>query len=88
MVTLILSVSSSSKKIIKRIYMNLNSVHMHYHDGQKGATPLISKSSSLWENDASSHLIYYFSEQFPNEFMVSIASFRSSSIQHDVHFVK
>ena len=35
----------------------------------------------------SSHLIYYLIKHFPNEFMVSLSSFKSSSIQHDVHFV-
>ena len=29
----------------------------------------------------------YLSKQYPNEFVVSIASFKSSSIQLDVHFV-
>lgn len=36
-------------------------------------------------NDFSLHLLV--SEQFPNEFVVSIASFKSSLIQYDVHFV-
>ena len=42
---------------------------------------------SPWENDPTSLLIYYLSKLFPNEFMVSITSFMSSSIQPDVHFV-
>lgn len=37
---------------------------------------------SVWENDPTS-----LSKQFPNEFMVSTTSFKSSSIQHDVHCV-
>ena len=42
---------------------------------------------SLWENDPTSHFIYYLSKHCKLEFMVSIASFKSSSIQHDVHLV-
>ena len=42
---------------------------------------------SLWENDPTSHLIYYLSKHCKHEFMVSVASFKSSSIQHDVHLV-
>lgn len=34
-----------------------------------------------------SDLIYYLSEQFPYKFMISIACFKASSIQHDVHFL-
>lgn len=30
---------------------------------------------------------YYFSKHFPNEFIVSITNFKSSSIQTDAHFV-
>ena len=37
----------------------------------------------LWQNERISHLIYSLSYLFPNEFMVSIAGFKSSSIQHD-----
>ena len=33
---------------------------------------------SLWEHEPTSHLIYYLCEQFPNEFMILIASFRYS----------
>ena len=32
-------------------------------------------------------MIYSLSKQFPNDFMVSVTSFKSSSTQHDVHFV-
>lgn len=32
-------------------------------------------------------LIDYLTEQFPDEFMISIASFKSSPIQHVVQFV-
>lgn len=39
---------------------------------------------SLWENAPPSRLIYYLSKQFPNEFMVSLTSFKSSSIQHEI----
>ena len=35
---------------------------------------------SLWENDPTSHLIYYLSKQFPSEFKVCIASIKCSSI--------
>ena len=41
----------------------------------------------LGENDPTSHFIYEPSKQFLNEFMVSISSSKSSSTQHDVHFV-
>lgn len=33
------------------------------------------------------HLVYYHIKQFPPEFMVSIASLKSSFIQHNVYFV-
>ena len=42
---------------------------------------------SLWENDPTSHLIFYLSEPDPKEFMVPIASFKSSSTQRDDDFV-
>lgn len=42
---------------------------------------------SLWENDPASHLISHVSKQFPVEFMVTVPTFKSSSIQHDVHLV-
>lgn len=42
---------------------------------------------SLQENDPTSHLICYVSKHFPNGFMVSVTSFMSPSIQHNVHFV-
>lgn len=32
-------------------------------------------------------MTYYLGKHFPNEFIVSITNFRSSSIQTDVHFV-
>lgn len=35
----------------------------------------------LRENDPACHLIYYLSKCFPYEFMVSIASFKSSLLQ-------
>ena len=58
-------------------------------NGQQGVTPLAPKRvclyKCLWENDPTSHLIYYLSKHFPNEFMVSTASFKSS-MHHDVHF--
>lgn len=40
-----------------------------------------------FQKDAPTLLIYYLSQQFPNVFMVSIACPKSSSSQHDVHFV-
>lgn len=39
------------------------------------------------ENDSTSQLIYYLSKYFPNEFLVSIFGFNTSSTQHDVNFV-
>lgn len=60
-------------------------------DSQQGATPMVSKTVqlyiSLWEKDPSSHLSDYLDKQFPVEFMVSFASFKSSLEQHDVNFV-
>ena len=41
----------------------------------------------LWENDPTSHLIVYLRKLFLNDFMVSMASFRSSSKQHKVYLV-
>ena len=38
---------------------------------------------SLWEND----LDLWLTKQFPDAFMASVSSFKSSSMQHDVHFV-
>lgn len=32
------------------------------------------------------HLIYHLNKKFSKEFMVSITSFKTSSIQHDDHF--
>lgn len=43
---------------------------------------------SLWENDPTSFQIYNLSKDISNEFMVSIISFKFSSIQHVVPFVK
>lgn len=47
----------------------------------------ISLYLSLWGNDLTSHLIYYPRKQFPIDITISILSFESSSIQHDVHCV-
>ena len=45
------------------------------------------ESQSLCKNDPSSDLIYELSKLIPNDFMVLVASFKSSSIQNDVHFI-
>ena len=42
---------------------------------------------SLWGSDPTFHLSYSLSKQSPNEFMASFASLKSSSTQHDFHFV-
>ncbi len=42
---------------------------------------------SLCENEPTSLLIYYLSKPFPDEFVVSVAGFKSSLIQLDVHLV-
>lgn len=59
--------------------------------GQQGATPLVAKRDqtfvSISENDPTLHLIYFLFIHFANEFMVSVTSVKSSSTQHDVHFV-
>ena len=39
------------------------------------------------ENEPTSHLIYSLSELVPNDCLVLISSFKSSSTQHDVHLV-
>lgn len=58
---------------------------------QMGATPLVSKLSLTvckpMINDLTSHLVFYFSKQFPNKCMLSISSFQPTSIQHEVNFV-
>lgn len=40
------------------------------------------------QKDAPTWLIYYLSQQFPDVFIVSVACPKSSSSQHDVHFVQ
>ena len=48
-------------------------------NGQQGATPLKSDCMEAYEkNDPPSHLIYHLGQQFPNEFMVSIPTLKSS----------
>lgn len=42
---------------------------------------------SLWETEPTSPLFYSLSEQFPDEFMVSNSSLKSSSSPHHVHSV-
>lgn len=32
-------------------------------------------------------LLHHLSKEFPNELMVTVPSFKSSSVQHDVYFV-
>lgn len=59
---------------------------------QQGATLLVEKEKfilyrSLGENGLISNLIYYLIKHFPDEFMVSISCFKSSSIRHDVNLV-
>lgn len=40
------------------------------------------------KNDPTSHfIIYYLRKQFAHEFIVSVATFKSSPVQHDVHYV-
>ena len=53
-------------------------------DGQQGATPQAAERSKIvWTlNEPTSHLIYSFLT-----FMVSVATFKSSAIQHDAHLV-
>lgn len=40
------------------------------------------------KSNSTSNSIYYLSKHLPNEFMVSVASFVSSQMQHDVEFSK
>ena len=42
---------------------------------------------SQYENEPTSLLIYSLSKLVPNDFMVLISSFKSSSTHHDVHLV-
>ena len=51
------------------------------------ATAEVTLYYSQYKNEPSSHLIYELSELVPKTFMVSVTSFKSSSIQHDVDFV-
>lgn len=51
-----------------------------------GASPLVS-NRNLIENVPLSHLFYFLSKQSPDEFKVSVTSFKSSSTQDDVQFV-
>ena len=39
------------------------------------------------KNEPTSHLCYELSYLVPKTFMASVSSFKSSSTQHDVHFV-
>ena len=56
---------------------------------QQGATPPAAerKCFSFPADLFPPQLIYSLSKHFPDEFMVSVASFKSSSTQHDVHLV-
>lgn len=60
-------------------------------NGQQGAIPAVAKDLRLyispWENYPTSHLIYFLSSRFLNEFMVSVNSFESSSIHNEVRWV-
>lgn len=42
---------------------------------------------SLWEKDATAHLIYNLSKLFPDEFTVSVSSFKSPTTHLEAHFV-
>lgn len=57
---------------------------------QQGAISAVSKTSLMyentWESDQNSDLIYYLSKHFPDEFTVTIASFKSYSKDY-VYFV-
>ena len=61
------------------------------YDGQRESAALVERVwlyVSLWENVPNSQEIDHLSKQFPNGFLVSVSTFRSSSIQNDDHFVK
>lgn len=55
---------------------------------RRGATSLVPKLNlivhKLMRQDLTSHMIYYVNKQFLNEFTVSIATCKSSSLQHDI----
>ena len=81
--------ASGSVKWIENRALN---PHSSYTPAGGGSTGFTKKKKvwlyvSLWENDPTSHLIYYLSKQFPHECMVSITSINSFSIQHDVNFL-
>lgn len=63
---------------MKQSDINLHSFLFRLHGFQK---------ESLRENNTSLHFIYYLTKQFSNELMVSDASLKASSVQHDVHLV-
>ena len=61
-----------------------STLNLHSFHWPAGATRLV---ASLWKKELNSHLIYSLSKLVPKYFMVSVSSFKSSSIQHDVHLV-
>uniref|UniRef100_A0A3Q1B0X3 Cell division cycle 14A n=1 Tax=Amphiprion ocellaris TaxID=80972 RepID=A0A3Q1B0X3_AMPOC len=56
-------------------------------NSQQGATSLATLYRSILENNHNSQVICYLSKHCSDEFIDSIASFKSSLIQHDVHLV-
>ena len=59
------------------------------YNGQKGMNPLVAKkkTNSLIVCKLMRKMAQLLIEWITSEFMVSIASFKFSSTQHDVHFV-
>ena len=90
--------SANLNKIIQVVFYKLKGKSIQVYssvltcipsNSQQEGTPLVAKRShvGLWENDTTSHLIYYLSNQFLNVFMVSISTLKSSSTKHNVNFV-
>lgn len=66
-----------------------SALNLHLFKWSAGGNSTGCKTKSnfmLWENDTTSCFTYHFSEQFPDEFKVSVANFKFSSIQHDINF--
>lgn len=70
---------------------NVPSLLREQHPAPRGKLHWLQKVRfyvSIWEFCPTSHLIYDLSKQFLNGFMVSIASFKSPLIWHDVQMFK
>lgn len=78
---------SCSLKSIASAYVPQTCIHFKV---QQGATLLLQKAvwldRSLWENEPPALLMSELGKHFPDEFMVSVAGFRSDWKKHEVYF--